>query len=118
MKKSFGCVAMVMGSLLVATRIGLESRVAQVGSPYLRAVPRAAELAGARAGDCGRATLHVLEAIPGGQVAERKAWLSERSQPVDIAVGQSVVAFPRRAIAILEVSRVNPEGVVGGDSKK
>lgn len=58
----------------------------------------------------GRGMLHLLEAVPEDQVAERKGWMSERSQPVEVIGGKTRVAFPRRAVAILEVPRVNADG--------
>jgi hypothetical protein len=56
----------------------------------------------------GRGVQHLLEGTPEEQVAIRKGWMTERSQPVTIAGGKVRVTFPRRSVSVLEIP------VVGG----
>ena len=52
----------------------------------------------------GKAVQHLLEGTPEDQVAARKGWMTERSQPVEVADGKVRVTFPRRSVSIVEIS--------------
>jgi alpha-L-arabinofuranosidase len=51
----------------------------------------------------GKAVQHLLEATPEDQVAVRKGWMTERSQPVAVTGGKLRVTFPRRSVSIVEI---------------
>ncbi|MFZ4397327.1 MAG: hypothetical protein ACOYOU_17055, partial [Kiritimatiellia bacterium] len=51
----------------------------------------------------GKAVQHMLEGTPEDQVAVRKGWMTERSQPVAVAGGKLRVTFPRRSVSIVEI---------------
>jgi hypothetical protein len=51
----------------------------------------------------GKAVQHLLEGTPEDQVAARKGWMTERSQPVAVAGGKARITFPRRSVSIVEI---------------
>jgi alpha-L-arabinofuranosidase len=51
----------------------------------------------------GKAVQHLLEGTPEDQVAARKGWMTERSQPVTVAGGKARVTFPRRSVSVVEI---------------
>jgi alpha-N-arabinofuranosidase len=51
----------------------------------------------------GKAVQHLLEGTPQDQVAARKCWMTERSQPVTIAGGKARATFPRRSVSVVEI---------------
>ncbi|MEI6211649.1 MAG: hypothetical protein WCR06_08490, partial [bacterium] len=56
----------------------------------------------------GKGVQHMLEGTPADQVAVRKGWMTERSQPVAVAGSKVRVTFPRRSVSVVEIP------VVGG----
>lgn len=59
----------------------------------------------------GKAVQYLLEGTPEDQVAVRKAWMTERRQPVAVTGGKARVVFPRRSASIMEIP-VRPQAGV------
>ncbi len=86
---------------VVATRSDSTLFMHVINRSYDQDLEAEIDLSASRLPD-GPAALHILEATPADQVAAKKSWMTERSQPAALVGGKARVLFPKRSVAILE----------------